>query len=557
MNRRSILVSLSAAGVAAFGSRNAALASGAAPRSPFFEPWSFGAIGDGKALDSPAINRAIDACTQAGGGVVYLRPGFYRSGTIHLKSNVTLYLEAGAVILGSLDLHDYTPQSGPPPLGDANQTHLIYARNAENITLAGPGKIDGQGHNFWEQSGRAPLSAENQWAEVAAHAWQKKATGRPSPMLEFVECRWLRIEDVRIENAAGWTLRPLNCDKVFIHGISITNPNIGPNTDGLDLTGCQDVFVSDCMIDTGDDAICLKSENHYGSEPRLARNIVVTNCTLTTCCNGFKLGTASQGGFENITFSNSVIYNKEGAFKDRVISGIALEAVDGGWIEGVVITGIRMQRTRTPVFIRLGDRSRPHTYSKNGIRNVMIENVHASEALLASSVMGIPGKQIEDVTLSNLRIDNVLPSQPGWPGLSLAEKEKSYPEARMFGMLPVYGLYARHVRGLTLRDLSLRSTSQENRSAICFDDVQTARIENLTAAHISGSEPAIKLKNSSSVSITNSTAPLATESFLQVEGEHSADVLVAQCDLRQATNVLTPGSLTAAVDLHNNITGKK
>jgi polygalacturonase len=354
MNRRSILVSLSAAGLATLGSRSNAQPSDAAHRSPFFEPWSFGAIGDGNALDSHAINRAIDACTQAGGGVVYLRPGSYRSGTIHLKSNVTLYLEAGAVILGSLSLHDYTPQPGPPPLGDANQTHLIYARNAENITLAGPGKIDGQGHNFWEQSGRAPLSAENQWAEVAAHAWQKKATGRPSPMLEFVECRWLRIEDVRIENAAGWTLRPLNCDKVFIHGISITNPNIGPNTDGLDLTGCQDVFVSDCMIDTGDDAICLKSENHYGPEPRLAHNIVVTNCTLTTCCNGFKLGTASQGGFENITFSNSVIYNKEGAFKDRVISGIALEAVDGGWIEGVVITGIRMQRTRTPVFIRLG-----------------------------------------------------------------------------------------------------------------------------------------------------------------------------------------------------------
>lgn len=556
MNRRSLLVSLSAASIAAFGARSGAQSSDS-HRSPLFEPWQFGATADGKALDSPAINRAIDACTQAGGGVVYVRPGVYRSGTIILKSNVTLYLEAGAVILGSVDLRDYTPQPGPPPLGDASQTHLIYARSAENVTLAGPGRIDGQGPHFWELSGRAPLSADDQWAEVAAHAWKKKSNGRPSPMLEFVECKWLRIEDVRIENSAGWTLRPLNCDNVFIRGISITNPNIGPNTDGLDLTGCQNVFVSNCMIDTGDDAICLKSENHYGPDPRLARNIVVTNCTLSTCCNGFKLGTATQGGFENITFCNSVIYNREGAFKDRVIAGIALEIVDGGWIDGVVITGIRMQRTRTPVFIRLGNRSKPHDFPQNGIRNVMIEDIHASEALLASSVMGLPAKQIEDVTLSNLRIDNVLPSRPGWPSLKLAEKEKGYPEARMFGMMPVYGLYARHVRGLTLRDLSLRSTESENRPAVCLDDVKAARIENLTATHITGPEPVIKLTNAAAVSVLNSTAPKATESFLHVEGDHATDILIANCDLRQAANVLTPASVVSAVELHNNITGKK
>jgi polygalacturonase len=310
-------------------------------------------------------------------------------------------------------------------------------------------------------------------------------------MLEFVNCRWLRIEDVHIDNAAGWTLRPINCDNVFITGVVIKNQNIGSNTDGMDLTGCQNVFVSNCSIDTGDDAICLKSENPYGSEPRLAKNIVITNCTLTTCCNGFKLGTATFGGFENITFSNSVIYNNTSAYKDRVISGIALEVVDGGWIEGVVITGIQMQRTRTPIFIRLGNRNSGFNYPQNGIRGVMIENIHASECLLASSITGVPGRNVEDITIQNIRVDNALPSRPEWPSLRPAEAEKNYPEARMFGMLPVSGLYARHVRGLNLRDVSFRSTPNENRPAIHLEDVRGASIRGFSTTAISGSQPLV------------------------------------------------------------------
>jgi polygalacturonase len=143
-------------------------------------------------------------------------------------------------------------------------------------------------------------------------------------MLEFMNCRRLKIQDVRIENAPGWTLRIVNCDNVDIHGIAIKNPVNGPNTDGIDITGCQNVTVANSSVDTGDDAICLKSENPYGPEPRLLKNILVTNCRLTTCCNGFKLGTSSEGGFESITFSDSVVYNADVPFRERVISGLAL-----------------------------------------------------------------------------------------------------------------------------------------------------------------------------------------------------------------------------------------
>jgi polygalacturonase len=201
-----------------------------------------------------------------------------------------------------LNIDEYSREPGPTLLGHANQRHVLFAKDADNITIAGTGRIDGQGPHFWIPSGRKPLSEDDQWAEVTAHAWRKSPSGRASPILEFVNCRWLRIEDVHIDNAAEWTLRPINCDNVFITGVVIKNQNIGSNTDGMDLTGCQNVFVSNCSIDTGDDAIYLKSENPYGGEPRLAKNIVVTNCTLTTCCNGFKLGTATFGGFENITF---------------------------------------------------------------------------------------------------------------------------------------------------------------------------------------------------------------------------------------------------------------
>lgn len=522
---------------------------------PLFDPMRFGAKGDGKALDSPAINAAIEDCTKAGGGVVYLRPGIYRSGTVVLKSNVTLYLEAGATILGSLDLNEYTEMPGPPKGGDANQRHLIFAKDAENVTLAGPGRIDGQGPQFWELSGRAPLVPEDQWAEVAAHAWKKKETGRASPMLEFVNCRWLRIEDVRIENSPGWTLRPHNCDNVYINGIAIKNPIIGSNTDGLDITGCQNVFVSNCSIDTGDDAICLKSENMYGGEPRLGKNIVVTNCVLTTCCNGFKLGTATQGGFENITFSNSVIYNNAGEFKDRVISGIALEIVDGGWIDGVVVTGIRMQRTRTPIFIRLGDRSKKFNYSQHGLRGVMIENIHASESLLASSITGLEDCQVEDVTLENIRIDNVLPSRPEWVNRTVPEPRKAYPEARMFGMLPATGLYCRHVKGLRLKDLAFRVAQQEQRPVLLCDNVNDLRISGLSSTPTQGSEPAVKLVETKGAWISDSIAPAGTNAFLRIEGEKSGNILLSGCDLRGANKAVELGTGVSqnTIALHGNI----
>ncbi len=461
----------------------------------------YGAKPDGRTLNSKAIQRAIDDVSQSGGGTVTVPSGTFLTGRIELRSRVTLNLEAGSTLLGSTSIGDYNADSEGN--SGTNPRHLIFVQDADDVTISGPGRIDGQGPTFWEPSGKAPLPEQDAWADVASHSLTVRKGGRPSPMLEFVNCRRLTINGVQIANAPGWTLRTVNCDHVEIRGIAIKNPTVGPNTDGMDITGCQNVLITDCSVDTGDDAICLKSENPYGSEPRLLKNIVVTNCHLTTCCNGFKLGTSSEGGFENITFSNSVVYNDEVGFGSRVISGIALEVVDGGWIDGVIVSGIQMQRTRTPIFIRLENRKRVHDYPQHGLRNVSIENVQATESLLASSITGLAGDPVRDVSLSHIRVDNVLPYRPEWGGKPVPEKEGAYPEARMFGMLPASGLYVRHVRDLRLSDVVFSATAGERRPTVIFDDVAGARISGLKSTPVSGGMPIFQQTGSSDVKVLN------------------------------------------------------
>lgn len=489
----------------------------------------------GRMLSTGSIQRAINDVFKTGGGTVQVPPGTFLTGRIDLRSRVTLYLERGGTLLGSTSLKDYAS----PENRDSSQRHLIFAIDAEDVTIAGPGRIDGQGPSFWEPSGEAPFASDEQWHAVASHDLKPKKSGRPSPMLHFVNCRQLRIQDVQIENSPGWTVSAVNCDDVVIQGIAIRNPIDGPNTDGIDLTGCQNVVVNNCSVETGDDAVCLKSLNPFGSEPRLIRNVRVTNCTLTTCCNGFKLGTDSQGGFEDITFSNSIIQNKDVPFKDRVISGIALEVVDGGWIDGVTVTGIRMQRTRAPIFIHMGNRKALREH--HGLRNVRIDDVQATDALLASSITGLPGTYAHDISLSNIRVSTTLPSRPDWVGRTVPEKPTQYPEAWMFGMLPASGLYARHVRNLRLSHVAIDATAHEERPTIVFDDVIGAKIAELSSTPVDGEKPIVELTDCREVQIENSVAPSGTTLFVGIAGEKSGSIVLNKDDLSGARKSFQTG----------------
>ena len=501
-----------------------------------FNPRHFGAVGDGNFLDSPAINAAIDACNKTGGGVVYLSPGNYLSGTVVLKSKVCLYLEAGAVLLGSKNLSDYSPQPGPKFYEDAGQRHLIFARDAENVGLAGPGEIDGQGSSFWIPSNRKPVSEDQEWTDAIHHNWSHR--DRVSPMIELVNCTNLRIEGIRICGASGWTMRPINCNNVLIQSVAIKNPVYGPNTDGIDVTSCKNVLISDCIIDTGDDAICLKSENPYGDSPQISQNIVVTNCIITGCCNGFKVGTATQGGFENITFSNSVIYNDDVALPSRLIAGIAIEMVDGGWINGIVITGIQMRRARAPIFIRRGNRSSPHKFPQTGLRGVMIDGVHATDAILTSSITGIPEMEVEDVSLSNITIDTVMPGKRDWVKSPVPEVPKKYPESRMFGWLPASGLYCRHVRGLRLKDINFRAPMDEWRPTIICDDVKDLMLSGFSTTSVREGVPPISLIDVDKAWLFGAAAPAEAKSLLSLQGKHTNNILITGCDVREATRLV-------------------
>jgi len=552
MNRREMIASigLMAAGGSLLGAPVPA-AKEAKSGARIFDVKEFGATGGGVTLDTAPINKAIDACNAAGGGVVYVPPGIYLSGTVILKSNVTLYLEAGATLLGSKNISDYPPQPQSLKAGqnnsafekdlrDAASYHLIFARDAENVGLAGLGRIDGQGSAFWVPSGRVQPQPEDAWKDVIAYDW-KPNPPRPSPMLEFYNCKNLHIENLRIENSPGWTLRPIHCDNVFISGISIKSSVYGSNTDGIDPTCCHNVFISDCFIDSGDDAICLKSENPYGENLRVSKNITITNCVLSGCCNGLKFGTATHGGYENIVFTNSVIFNDDVPFSSRIISGIALEIVDGGSIDGVVISNIKMQRVRTPIFIRRGNRKPSADGSPGTLRGVMIENIHATDSILTSSITGLPGFDVEDVTLSNIRIDSEEGGQAEWVNREIPENPKMYPEARMFGRLPSYGFYCRHVTGLRMKNLEFKAAATEARPVIFCDDVKDLDIAGLRSAPIVGTQPVIKLVQTRKVLLQNCSAPAGTKTFLEVQGDKTEDVVLMTSHLGAAENAAQLG----------------
>ncbi len=520
--------------------------------SRVFNVKDFGATGDGNTLDTASINRTVDACADAGGGLVYLPPGTYLSGTVILKSNATLYIEAGATLLGSKNIRDYLSQpqsqnsnavqdhSFVNDLRDAGAYHLVFARDAENVGVTGLGTIDGQGSAFWTQNGRVSPPPEDAWRDTIAHGW-KALPPRPSPMLEFYNCKNLHIEDVHLQNSAGWTLRPIHCDNVYIHGISIKNPVYGPNADGIDATCSQNIFISDCLIDTGDDAICLKSENPYGEELRVSKNIVVTNCVLSGCCNRFKFGTATHGGFENILFSNSVIFNEDVPLNARIISGIAVEMVDGGWIEGVQISNIRMQRVRTPIFIRRANRKPRPDGTPGTLRGVTIENIYATDAILTSSVTGLPGFDVEDVTLSNIRINSIEDGKAEWVDRTIPEVPKTYPEARNFGRLPSYGIYSRHVTGLRLRNMEFRSGPNEERPAIFCDDVKNVEIDALRSQAIVGTQPVVKLVQTKQALVRGCWAPTDTNAFLEVQGDKSEGIVLMDNNLATAKQAAQSG----------------
>jgi hypothetical protein len=279
-----------------------------------FRVTDFGAVGDGTTLNTRAIQAALDAAAVKGGEVV-VPPGTFLTGTIFLRSHTTLNLLHGATLLGSPRLEDYTAVRWGHHM-DRTPWHLVMADNVEDITIKGPGRIDGNGPAFWEPT------RPTEW-----HFWVCK-WNRPSPMVEITHCRDVRLENVTLCNPAGWTLHLHDTTRAWIRGIRIDANLFGPNNDGIDMTGVRDVMISDCHVKSGDDAIALKTTVDSGP----CENVTVTNCVLESNCAAFRIGYESREDFRYVTFSNSVIKNCS--------RGIDLLSFEGSIIEHVAISNI-------------------------------------------------------------------------------------------------------------------------------------------------------------------------------------------------------------------------
>ncbi|MEO9893465.1 glycoside hydrolase family 28 protein [Aurantibacter sp.] len=425
----------------------------------FYNVKEYGATGDGQALESSFIQKAIDACSENGGGTVYLPAGVYRSGTIVLKSNIRLYLEARAKILGSSDRNDYqviTPDF-PSRTNDlyVNRS-VIYAENAENISIEGKGVIDGNGL-------------------IPVFNIKRPQIHRPY-LVRFINCKNLTIRDVRLVEAANWTLHLLGCKQVVVDGLKIFASH-RENRDGIDIDGCQDVAISNCDIVSGDDAIVLKSTG-----PAICKNIMVTNCKLTSQASAFKMGTESTGGFENITFSNSIITN----VKEH--TAIAMMMVDGGTLRNVTINNIVMDSVSVPFFIRLGDRARPYKKglppaSTGSVENINISNVIVTNSGLSSHVTGLHKKKIKNISFSNITIvDNQAYKGIPLPYNEVPFKESHYPMGQMYGSnLPSSTFYFRNIEGLKLDNINIKHSQRDNRPSIVLDRITNMKIKGVSA----------------------------------------------------------------------------
>lgn len=509
---------------------------------------TFGAKGDGQALDTPAINRAIDTAARTGGGTVFFPAGSYLSVSIHLKSNITLYLDQGATIVAA-DPKEGFKYDAPEPnpwdkYQDFGHTHwhnsLIWGEGLQNISILGPGMIWGKG--LVRSGNQSRTQAQN---DALRDVKIDKATAPfdyPNPRdavesgwgnksISLKLCRNVIIRDITILHGGHFAILATGVDN-----LTIDNIKIDTNRDGIDIDACKNVRVSNCFVNSPfDDGICPKSSFALGYA-RATENVTITNCQVSGYDegtlldgtykreykggpNGFsptgriKFGTESNGGFKNITISNCVF---------DYCRGLALETVDGALLEDVTISNITMRDiSNAPFFLRLGSRLRgPGDVTRVGfLRRVIISNVvvYNADPKYGSIISGIPGHDIEDVRLDNIRIYYQGGGTLEQAALDPPEKETDYPEPSMFGLIPAYGFYIRHVRGLEMNNVEVSSLKSDLRPPFLLSDVKGADFFRIRAGRAQDT-PTFVLNNVENFSLQESH-PLPDKRLERVKQE--------------------------------------
>jgi polygalacturonase len=466
-----------------------------------FNVKDYGAIGDGKAIDSRAINETIIAASKAGGGTVYLPAGDYLSGSIRLTSNVAVYLGQGSTIIATTDSpevnYDSAEASANTVYQDYGHSHwhnaLIWGDSLHDISIIGPGKIYGKGLvKDWAKDGKTADKS------ISLH-----------------ECYNVTIRDVTIVHGGWFAILATGVDN-----FTLDNLKIDTNRDGIDIDCCKNVRVSNCSINSPyDDGLCLKSSYALGYA-RATENVTITNCQLSGYDEGtfldgtfkrlnsgrygyrptgrIKFGTESNGGFENIAITNCVF---------DYCGGLALESVDGGHLEDVTISNITMRDiVNDPIFLRLGARMRgPQGTPIGELRRVKISNVivYGVDSMHCCTVCGLPGHDVEDIQLSNIVVYYKGGGSREQAEQEIPENENEYPEPGMFGPAPACGLFVRHAANVQLRDVQFHSLSPDYRPAFVFDDAREIYMNHVAAEKEIGGDKLI-LNNVSDLNIYQS-----------------------------------------------------
>ncbi|MCM4167121.1 glycoside hydrolase [Arenibacter sp. H213] len=440
----------------------------------------FGAKNDGKTLSSTAIQSAIDTAHKNGGGRVIVSEGVFLTGSIILKSGVELHLKKEAILLGSTNPYDYK--------GLNRWKSLVLADGQNKIAITGEGIIDGQGQKLALQLDSLFYVGKLDSIHYNLHRNRPSEVLRPQ-LIEIVNCSQIEVSGVTLKNAASWVQTYDKCTDLVIDNIRVDS-DVYWNNDGIDISDCTNVRITNSYVNAADDGICLKSH----TKGFLNQNIYIANCTIRSSASAIKFGTASVGGFKNIIIENITIF-------DTFRSALAFEAVDGGTIENVVVTNVSATTTGNALFIKLGHRN---VDGKIGaIRNVKIKNLNVHipfskpdlkytirgpeprffHNVFPASISGLPGYDVEDITLENVSIsypgrgDKGYAYMPTWRLNTVPEKASSYPEFSMFGELPSWGFYVRHVSGLEMKNVRLSVREQDFRPAYVFDDVKGLKIE--------------------------------------------------------------------------------
>ena len=448
----------------------------------------FGIYSDGVTLNTRSIQFAIDYIHQQGGGRLVFDVGRFLTGSIHLKSNVTLHLLEGAVLLGVLNPLDYDRKGF---------TALIFGHDQQNIAITGKGVIDGQGRQVARNvadlvhKGLIKDTFRNDRPEVEI---------RPM-LIYFRSCENVLIKGVTIRNAAAWVQTYDQCKNLNVDSITIDSRAFW-NNDGIDIVDCDSVAITNSYIDADDDGVCLKSHDPNS----VCQNILIRNCTIRSSANAIKFGTASRGGFRNIRLINNKVFN-------TYRSAIALEAVDGGFIENVEADSLQVLNTGHAIFLRIGERV---SGKKGRLENVRINHVSVEIATNkpdsgyeyegpiedmprnispAVIIAGLPGALITNVSFNNIELKHPGGGNPLFAKIllneldSVPEKPSAYPDFSMFRELPAWGVYIRHARDIQFSNVTLRCGKKDYRTAIVLDDVHHSQFISMNSKEPGNKKP--------------------------------------------------------------------